>query len=151
MGVAKLKKHWRYIVARYGAYPVFWIGGGEIYDPPPDQRKPGLPFGATTYELYVPGWTEVVRCIRAIDPYHHPLTVHEIDPPYDTPLQDESLKDFDLFQAGHRGWPSIATAIAQLNLHYARSTVTKPLVIGEIGYEGLGAAHFEDFQRAAFG
>jgi len=150
MGVAKLKKHWRYLIARYGAYPVVWIGGGELYDPPPEERKPGLPYGATTVDLSVPGWTEVVRYIRATDPYHHPLTVHEIDPPYDTPLQDESLKDFELFQAGHRGWPSIATVIAQLNLHYARTGVTKPLVVGEIGYEGLGATHFVDFQRAAF-
>jgi hypothetical protein len=150
MGVAKMKQHWRYIIARYGAYPVFWIGGGEIYDPPPGQRKPGIPYGATYYDLSAPGWTEVVRYIRATDPYHHPLTVHEIDPPFDTPLQDELLKDFELFQAGHRGWPSLATAIAQLNLHYARTTVTKPLVVGEIGYEGLGATHFEDFQRAAF-
>jgi len=150
MGVEKMKKHWRYIIARYGAYPIVWIGGGEIYDPPPEQKKPGLSYGATVYDMGSPGWTEVVRYIRAIDPYHHPLTVHEIDPPYDTPLQDEALKDFDLFQAGHRGWPSLATAITQLNLHYARSKVTKPLVIGEIGYEGLGAAHLEDFQRAAF-
>ena len=29
MGVAKMKKHWRYIIARYGAYPVFWIVGGR--------------------------------------------------------------------------------------------------------------------------
>jgi len=111
-GVSKLEQHWRYLIARYGAYPVFWIAGGEVYDPPPQERKPGLPYGATTYDLSVPGWIDVVRYIRATDPYHHPLTAEEIDPPYDTPLQDESLKDFELFQAGHRGWPSISTAIA---------------------------------------
>src|SRR3984893_11333831 len=38
MGTAKMKQHWRYIIARYGAYPVFWIVGGEVYDPP---EKPG--------------------------------------------------------------------------------------------------------------
>ena len=61
MGMAKMKKHWRYIVARYGAYPVFWIVGGEIYDPP-DQvaqtrvrlgRRP-LPAGAKSRNMFTP-------------------------------------------------------------------------------------------------
>ena len=30
MGLEKMKRHWRYIIARYGAYPVFWIAGGEL-------------------------------------------------------------------------------------------------------------------------
>lgn len=34
IGVPRMKKHWRYIIARYGAYPVFWVAGGEVYDPP---------------------------------------------------------------------------------------------------------------------
>ena len=29
-GVVGLKRHWRYLVARYGAYPVVWILAGEI-------------------------------------------------------------------------------------------------------------------------
>jgi Protein of unknown function (DUF4038)/Domain of unknown function (DUF5060) len=150
MGVPKMKKHWRYIIARYGAYPVFWVTGGELYDPPASRRLPGLPYGATIFELHSPGWTEVARYIKTTDPYHHPLTAHEIDPPYDNPLQDEFLTDFDLFQAGHRGWASIATEVALLNKHYARINMTKPLVIGEIGYEGLNGANLEDYQRAAF-
>lgn len=150
MGVTKLKKHWRYIIARYGAYPIFWIAGGEIYDPPADQRKPGIPYGATIYDLRVPGWTEIMQYVRENDPYRHPLSVHEIDPPFDTPVQDESLKDFELFQAGHRGWASLATEVAQLNMHYARTSVKKPLVVGEIGWETIGGEHYEDFQRAAF-
>jgi hypothetical protein len=150
MGVHRMKQHWRYLIARYGAYPVFWIAGGEVYDPPASQHLPGLQVGGTTVDLSVPGWTEVVRFVRATDPYHHPLTVHELPPPFDSAIQDESLTDFDLFQVGHEGWPGIATEVALLNKHYARRTVTKPLVIGEIGYEGLAATHWEDFQRAGF-
>lgn len=149
MGVGQMKKHWRYLIARYGAYPVFWIAGGEVFDPPPEiERK--VQDTALFPSLRSPGWTQVVRYIRAIDPYHHPLTVHEVDPPYDAPVQDDRLLDFKLFQAGHRSWPSIATEIALLNKHYSRTDVTRPLVVGEIGYEGLGAIHLEDFQRAAF-
>ena len=29
MGLQKMEKHWRYIIARYGAYPVVWILGGR--------------------------------------------------------------------------------------------------------------------------
>lgn len=149
MGVGQMKKHWRYIIARYGAYPVFWIAGGEVFDPPPEiERK--VQGTALFPGLRAPGWTEVVRYIRAVDPYHHPLTVHEVDPPYDAPVQDDRLVDFKLFQAGHRSWPSIATEVALLNKHYSRTDVTRPLVVGEIGYEGLGAIHLEDFQRVAF-
>lgn len=147
LGVAKMQKHWRYIMARYGAYPVFWIVGGEVLDPPKDK------------EVYVPerlkllvvrGWTDVARFIRATDPYHHPLTVHELPPPLDLPLQDESLTDFDLVQSGQYGWGSIANSVAQLNMHYARTFVTKPIVQGEIGFESHVNQHFEDFQRIAF-
>jgi Protein of unknown function (DUF4038)/Domain of unknown function (DUF5060) len=146
MGVAKMKKHWRYIIARYGAYPVFWIVGGEVYDPPA-QGKPWFPdfFGQG-----IPGgWTDVVRYVRATDPYHHPVTVHEA-PPYDPPLQDASLTDFDMFQPSHMGWSSIPIALEELDVHRARRTVAKPEVIGEIGYEALGGTHLADFQRVAF-
>ncbi len=29
MGVERCKQHWRYLVARYGAYPVVWCVAGE--------------------------------------------------------------------------------------------------------------------------
>ena len=29
MGMDKVKKHWRYLVARWGAYPVVWCLAGE--------------------------------------------------------------------------------------------------------------------------
>ena len=145
MGVAKLKKHWRYVIARYGAYPVFWVIGGEVFDPSEDvARKSGL---KDTKNLG--GWTDVGRYIRTTDPTHHPVTVHEVSPD-DLPLQDESVTDFHLFQPAHFGWPSIAVEVSQLNAHYARTAVTKPLVVGEIGYERLGETHLEDFQRVAF-
>jgi hypothetical protein len=148
MGVNKMKQHWRYVIARYGAYPVFWIGGNELLDPPPAVERKLSDTELFKY-LKSPGWTEVIRYIRDTDPYRHPLTAGEIEPPYDSALQDESLTDFDLFQAGS-GWPSIATEIALLNMHYARTTVTKPLVIGEIGYEKMAGENFEGYQRAAF-
>ncbi|MBI4165639.1 MAG: DUF4038 domain-containing protein, partial [Acidobacteria bacterium] len=148
MGVAKMKKHWRYIIARYGAYAGFWIVGGEVFDPPEEVARR---LGELSMSRSIPGgWTDLARYLRATDPYHHPVTVHEIPPPYDFPLQDESLTDFDLFQSSHFGWSSIAVSVAQLNMHYARAEVTKPVVEGEIGYERIMETHLEDFQRMAF-
>ena len=152
MGVARMEKHWRYLIARYGAYPVFWIVGGEVFDPSVEAAKavPNLVINGNTVDIKVPGWSEVTRYIRATDPYHHPVTVHEISPPYNIPLNDETLTDFDLFQPSHFGWPSIAVEIAELNISRSRTSITKPEVVGEIGYEGIGGTNFQDFQRVGF-
>lgn len=153
MGIAKMKKYWRYLVARYGAYPVFWVGGGEIRDAPPGdagEEWAKLIERELKHKVQIAGWTDVVRYIREIDPYHHPLSVHELPPPLDTALQEETLTDFDLFQPGHFGAASIATQIALLNTHYARTSIKKPLVVAEIGWETLGGEHLENDQRAAF-
>lgn len=149
MGLTQMKRHWRYIIARYGAYPAFWIAGGEVFDPPPAIREKlkNRPLFALAY---TPGWTEVVRYIGETDPYHHPLSVHEFVPPYDAAVQNETLTDFDLFQAGHFSWPSVATEVALLDTHYSRTRIRKPLIVGEIGYEDLGGTQLEDFQRTAF-
>lgn len=146
MGSDKLRKHWRYVIARYGAYPVLWIVGGEVYDPPAALlRKDG-----TAATLNSPGWSDIARFVRATDPYHHPVSVHEVPPPYDTALDDETLTDFDFFQPSHFGWNSIGAEVALLGTHYSRTSLTKPLVVAEIGYENLGATHLADFQRTAF-
>lgn len=148
MGVERIKKHWRYIIARYGAYPVFWIAGGEVVDPP-DEAMDKI---AEWRRVKSPdSWTQVVRYIRATDPYHHPVSVHEDFLPRNAyPVRDERLTDFDCLQPSHFGWSSIATAVAQLDMHYARTAIRKPVVQCEIGYEGLGNYHLQDFQRAAF-
>lgn len=148
LGIGKMKQHWRYLIARYGAYPVFWIVGGEVFDPPEDYAALVRPEPLRAF--ITPGWTEITRYVRDIDPYHHPLTAHEGAPPADVPLQDASLTDFDLVQSSHFGWPSIAAAISQINRRYARTRVVKPVVQGEIGYETFGETHFANFQRAAF-
>jgi hypothetical protein len=146
MGVSKMKQHWRYVIARYGAYPVFWIVGGEINDPPAS-ATPNKPWPVQP-QLVPGGWTEVARYIRENDPYHHPLTVHEGITP--TPLGDPSLVDFDLTQASHVGWSSIALEVAQINTRYGRKEFTKPVVQGEIDYEQHNGLNFQDTERVAF-
>jgi len=148
IGVEGMKKHWRYLIACYGAYPVFWIAGGEVYDPPEAVAQVRTPTASRW--LLSRGWTEVTRYLRATDPYRHPLTVHEVPPPMDVTLQEQGLQDFRMIQPGHFGWKSMEDNVAQLTSHYTHHSLKQPVVQGEIGYEGLGAAHREDFQRAAF-
>ena len=140
MGPAKLKKHWRYIIARYAAYPVVWILGGEIRDNP----QSSSPW------KQVSGWTDIARYVRATDPFARLLTAHEFPAPESTPLQDSTLLDFELMQPSHWGWPSIALEVANLNIRWARTHVTKPVVVGEIGWERIGGVNLEDYQRTAF-
>jgi hypothetical protein len=148
MGVAKMERHWRYIIARYGAYPVFWVVGGELIDPPDEVAK--RMSGAWQKRMITRGWTEVARYIKATDSYHHPLTAHEWVAPFDIPLKEPAITDFDLLQSSHAGAASLAMSVAQLDLRRARTGIVKPVVQGEIGYENLFNKHFEDFQRAAF-
>ena len=147
-GVERMKAHWRYIVARYSALPVVWVVGGELLDPPDHVVERLTP---AHRKFVTPGWTAVARYIKEIDPHRRLLTAHEIAPPVlDFPLRDESLTDFDFIQSSHfLGW-SLRASIAQLNRHYARTSVRKPVIQGEIGYEQLGGLHLEDYQRIAF-
>ncbi len=56
MGVSKMKRHWRYLVARWGAYPVVWCLAGEgtmpYYLSPTKERDA---------EEQKQGWTELAR------------------------------------------------------------------------------------------
>src|SRR5207247_1352844 len=144
----KMKQHWRYLIARYSAYPVLWVVGGEVFDPPPEAfQRAEAHHALDLIKLFAePGWTDVARYIRATDPFHHPLTCHEAIPPADWPVQDERLTDFDELQAGHMGWSSMALQVAQLGMHYARTTITKPIIVSETGGWGM----HEEFDRMAF-
>jgi Protein of unknown function (DUF4038)/Domain of unknown function (DUF5060) len=145
IGIAQMKKHWRYLIGRYGAYPVFWVGGGEVYDPPEERIR--RPHPAFLDSVRTPGWSEVFRYIRATDPYQHPLTVHDLS---DASLDDTSLTDFDLMQPGHWNWPTLGVEVAMLNIRYARTGIAKPLVVGEVNYEMDGGSNLQDIQRAQF-
>ena len=71
MGVEKVKRFWRYLVARYGAYPVVWCMCGEGVMPY---------YLSETKEadaaLQKTGWTEVMRYVREIDGYHNLVGIH---------------------------------------------------------------------------
>ena len=126
-GLAGMKRHWRNLVARYGAYPVVWIIGGEA--------------GGEQ-------WTEVARYVRKIDPFGRPITMH----PHHSARQavtDESVLDFDMLQTGHGDWKAALGAIPKLRAALSRKP-PMPVLVGECCYEGHMQTAFQDVQRYLF-
>ncbi|MGC8638245.1 MAG: DUF4038 domain-containing protein [Isosphaeraceae bacterium] len=126
-GVAGIKRHWRNLIARFGAYPTIWIGGGESGGPQ---------------------WTEVARFVRQTDPYHRPVTIHPFNSARQA-LTDETVINFDMLQTGHGDWNAARAAIPKVRAAYDRRP-TMPVVVGECCYEGHMQTAFQDVQRYLF-
>jgi len=129
-GVEGLKRHWRYLVARYAAYPLVLIPGGEV---------PGV-------AKYGEGdWGEVVKYLCEIDPFKRIKSSHEYACP---PREEKPLNDFELVGGSHFA-PKSAGTLRVFTKRYAEYP-TMPLVCGETGYEGHMQRHFADTQRYVF-
>jgi hypothetical protein len=126
-GVEGMKRHWRNLIAHYGAYPTVWIVGGES----------GGPL-----------WTEVSKYVGQIDPFHRLRTVHPFQSAR-VSVTDESAIDFDMLQTGHGGWDRARGAIPQIQTAFARQPAM-PVVLGEYCYEGHMQTGFADEQRYVF-
>ncbi len=138
-GTEKMKKHWQYLVARYGAYPVIWIVGGEAGGPE---------------------WASVAEYLRSIDPYHRLMTVHPYPGSGRRHIANDAVIDFDMIQAGHGGFygtnaaygvwqATAANTVSKLMSSYSK-TPTMPVVIGEVTYEGHMMTNGSEVQRQVF-
>jgi hypothetical protein len=129
-----MKKHWRYLIARWGAMPVVWCAAGEANLPwylakgfPYDDRK------------QVTQWTEVMRYIRATDPFHRLLTVHPTGIgrlSARNATDDPTLLDFDMLQTPHAQREAVEPTIRTMRESYADKPVM-PVINGEAAYEML--------------
>lgn len=143
MGVKKLKQHWRYLIARYGAYPVVWCLAGEAVMPyylSAEKEK--------DRDLQRKGWTEIAAYVRETDPYHHPVTVHPTDSARNQ-LEDPGLLDIEMLQTGHSGYASIPTTVSKLTAAVAEQP-RMPSLIGEVNYEGILEGSRQEIQRFMF-
>ena len=143
LGVEKMKQHWRYLVARYGALPAVWCLAGEgimpyyLSETKEEDR-------ASQRE----GWTEVAQYVRQIDPYHHPLSIHPTDTACNQ-VEDRSLLDFDMLQTGHGDRGSIPNTM-RLVEEACRREPAIPVLNSEVCYEGIGEACRQEVQRFMF-
>ena len=147
LGVEKMKQHWRYLIARYGAWPVVWCVAGEANLP--WYLAQGFPYDD---RQQVHGWTDVTRYVLATDPFHRPVTLHPMGMGPLTArhvVDDPSLLDFDMLQTPHGERGAVGpTVTAVTNSFQARPTL--PVVDGEASYEMLMDKITAEWPRAMF-
>lgn len=147
MGVEKLQRHWRYLIARFGAWPITWCIAGEANLP--WYLAPGFPYDDRTQAA---GWTEVMRYVRATDPFRRPLTIHPTAINRYTARHatvDPALLDFDLLQTPHAQNEGVPIAIRAVRESHA-DPLTLPVINGEPCYEMLGDTLTSAWPRRAF-
>jgi hypothetical protein len=152
MGVEKIKRHWRYLIARWGAYPVTWSLAGEAIMPyyldplfgkwnestPPARRD----------------WTDIARYVRSIEPFDRPITIHppnfmQVTQGGHDQIEDRTLLDFDMLQTAHGSQNYFWHAVAAVR--HARSLEpAMPVLMGEGFYEGILESSREETQRWFF-
>ena len=130
VGLDGFKRHWRHLIARYGASPVVWILGGEASD----GNGP---------------WGELAEYVRATDPFRRPLTYHSPGDPRASIARGNDEFDFDMVGIGHDG---LNTANETLRLPRASlaHAPKRPALCGEACYERHMQTNFEDIQRHLF-
>ncbi len=147
MGDARAKEHWRYLIARYGAMPVTWCVAGEANLP--WYLAKGFPFDDREV---VHGWTELIRFVRATDPFRRPLTIHPTAINQYTArhaTDDPGLLDFDMLQTPHgRREAAVITLKAARDAFAARPTM--PVINGEASFERLSDSLPTEWTRAMF-
>ncbi|MDQ2947295.1 MAG: DUF4038 domain-containing protein [Acidobacteriota bacterium] len=143
LGIPRIKKHWRYLVARWGAYPVVWCLAGEGSMPYYLSKN-----RAEDAAAQKSGWTEMARYVRGIDPAHHPITIHPTMAARDN-VDDPSVLDFDMLQTGHGDRESIPGTLEAITKAYARAP-HMPVIDGEVCYEGIQEASRQEIQRFMF-
>ena len=143
MGQARMKQHWRNLIARWGAYPVIWCLAGEGTMPYYLSKTP-----KEDSAVQKRGWTEIARYVRQTDPYHHPVTIHPSSTARDS-VEDQSVLDFDMLQTGHGDRASIPNTVNRVVESLTREP-KMPVLVGEVCYEGIMEASRQEVQRFMF-
>jgi hypothetical protein len=113
IGLPGYKRHFRNLIARYGAYPVIWILGGET-----DKGQ-----GA---------WHELAKYVEATDPYDRLFCNHTSH--LRGALEGSSMFDFDMDATGHNSWTTVNNVLGKTR-RSLKDEPLKPFVSGESCYE----------------
>ncbi|MCK5101585.1 MAG: DUF4038 domain-containing protein [Cyclobacteriaceae bacterium] len=148
IGEEKMKRWWRYLVHRLGAYNVVWVLAGEYNMH--DNAGFSIDF-----------WKELGQLVDREDPYQHIISLHNTPPFWsggaDAPqwstgevLHNETWLDYNQSQVGHGKYANemIPVVIAK---EYKREPA-KPIVVTEPWYEFVeGNPTGMDVRLAAWG
>lgn len=147
LGPEKMKRHWRYLIARWGAYPVVWCVAGEANLP--WYLAPGFPYDDREA---VTGWTEIAAYIRRTDPFGRIVSIHPTGLGRLSArgsIDDQSLLDFDMLQTGHGDRDSLGPTVDTVRWSY-NAEPRMPVLNSEVNYEGIMDHCHDDVQRLMF-
>jgi hypothetical protein len=147
VGPEKMRRWWRYVVHRLGAYNVIWVLAGEYNMN--DYGGLGLQF-----------WKDLGAMIRREDPYGRVIGAHPTPPGWQggdgapqwstgEVLHNEPWLDYNQSQVGHGKWRNEMIPVV-VAADYAR-TPAKPVVVTEPWYEFIkGSPPAEDVRFGAW-
>ena len=113
VGIEGYKRHYRNLVARYSAYPVIWILGGET------SKKQGP-------------WYQAAEYLAATDPYTRLTANHTSH--LRGALEGHAVFDFDIDATGHNSWTTVNQILGKTRQSFKEDPL-KPFVSGESCYE----------------
>lgn len=150
-GESAIKKHWRYMIARWGALPVVWCAAGEseMAYYPEAHRMFKTPKAYDKYKDKIrPGWTRAAKYIRETDPFNNILTIHPTD--YGRKMvEDSRVIDFEMLQSGHSSFYTLRHTVKMLQKSL-KSRPVMPVLVAEACYEGIFCSSFDEVQRFLF-
>ena len=124
----------RYLIARYGAYPLVWTLAGEVGGYMPALREASIAF-----------WRAIALEVERLDSYHHLQTAHYTNErPFPSYYQEEGWFDFTLNQAGHGDY----LIDGQPYRAHRAAFPAKPFVEGESMYEQVLTLEVNGRRRA---
>jgi hypothetical protein len=119
IGPTKMRRQWRNLIARYGAYPVMFLVD--------DHNGPRNEAADTA------SWNELIHYSRSANPFGSLIGTHETTGRHET---DRALLDFRALRTGQSELLSLATLLDWFSEWYDARQPT-PLVSSDPGYEGL--------------
>lgn len=143
LGLGTVKRFWRYLVARYGAYPVTWCICGEGTMPYYLSKT-----GEQDTETQRKGWTEVMAHVRQIDGHRNLITIHPTRYGRDQ-VMDARLMDFEMLQTGHSDLDSVPSTVDAVMLSMPREP-RMPVIVAEVNYEGIMGRAWQNVQRLCY-
>ncbi|MEQ8784823.1 MAG: sulfatase-like hydrolase/transferase [Pirellulaceae bacterium] len=138
MGQEKMRRHWRHLIARYGALPVVWCAAGEAsmgYYQAEDRDEQG--------KRQVEQWSDIIHEMRELDGFERLITVHPGAPERisSRAVTDSALIDFELPQTGHRDLRGVDDTAADISDAW-KLEPPRPVINGEFSYEQLDKRDF---------
>ena len=143
-GKETIKRHWKNIIARWGAYPVVWCLAGEANMAFYDNESTSIDEHLKKSRK---DWNDIARFVHENDPFERLVTIHPTNNGHEQ-IDDEKLLGLDMLQTGHNSVLSIVPNMKQMKQAVDRNKL--PVINAEACYEGICNSSYDDVQRYLF-